>query len=328
MAFKDKRKSLFLCSTPLQARICLAIIEFNQLESYDVIYYTTHDTKRDQYYFEKLADNSHYHYYYYGKKKLKGLNSLTNISFIKKIPNTIKRENYNSIYIASIDNFLFRYLISKHPESALIGFDDGTANITPSSSYYNLDQRRRTKLVNRVLNLPAPKNVIKSITRHYTIYPNFTNFVDDDKLIFLDVFNIPVVQENFNKTTTFLIGQPFEYYLTDREQDNLRRFLSRYKIDYYIMHPKETKPLVKNITLLDNTSLIAEDLILKASEHSQVHVLSGYSTVLFNLSGSHIKRTYLSIKRDSNELERRLLIDKTGAQTVKVFQQSNFRGIV
>lgn len=321
-------KHLFLCSTPLQARICLEIIKFNQLESYDVIYYTTHDTKRDQYYFEKLADNSHYHYYCYGKKKFKGLNSLTNISFIKKVPSTIKRENYKSIYIASIDSFLFRYLIRKHPESAIIGFDDGTANITPSSSYYNLDQRKRTKFLNEILALPTPKKVIDSISRHYTIYPNFTNFVDDDKLIFLDVFNIPVVQENFNRTTTFLIGQPFEYYLTDEEQDNLRRFLSRYKIDYYIMHPKETKPLVANIKVLNNTKSIAEDLILEASEHSQVHVLSGYSTVLFNLSGSHIKRTYLSVKRDNNELERCLLIDKTGAQTVKVYQQSNFRGII
>lgn len=322
------RKSLFLCSTPLQARICLSIIHFNKLDSYDVVYYTTHDTIRDQTYFKRLAANSHYNYYYYGKKKLKGLNSLTTLSFIKKIPNTLKNEEYENIYIASIDNYLFKYLISKHPKSVLTGFDDGTANITLSSSYHVLDSRKRASIINKIFMLPTNKEIIDSIDRHYTIYPNFKNIVEDEKIISINIFDIPKVCSGFEKTVTFFIGQPFEYYLTDKEQDSLRRFLSRYKIDYYIMHPKETKPLVANIKVLNNTKSIAEDLILEASEHSQVHVLSGYSTVLFNLSGSHIKRTYLSVKRDNNELERCLLIDKTGAQTVKVYQQSDCRGII
>lgn len=315
------KKSLFLCSTPLQARICLAIIDSNQLKSYDIIYYTTHNTQRDQYYFSKLADKSHYHYYYYGKKKPKGFNSVTNISFIQKVPAVLKNEKYEDIYIASIDNFLFRYLIKKHPESNLNGFDDGTANITPSSSYYKLDQRRRTKVIEKVLMIPSSKKTVSSLAKHYTIYSNFKNIIENDKLIFINIFNTPVTvaQEKFNKTTTFLIGQPFDYYLTNREQSKLRKFLSQYKIDYYIMHPKEIKPLITNTTVLDNTNSLAEDIIFEASKTSQVHVLAGYSTVLFNLSNSQIKRTYLSISKDEKEAERCSLINITGAQTVKIY---------
>lgn len=317
---KDKKKSLFLCFTPLQARICLEIINLHKMDSYDVVYYTTHDNPRDQIYFKKLRKNSNYSFYYFGKKVPRGLNSLISISFIRKLSAQLKRDRYEYIYIASIDNYLFRYIIKKHPESRLIGFDDGSANITLSSSYYNLDQRKRAVIINKMLGLPAPKKVINSMINHYTIYPNFKNIIEDEKLISIKVFDTPPNYENFNETTTFFIGQPFEYYLTDKEKSRLRQLLSTYEIDYYIMHPKETDPLIINTTVLDKTEWLAEDIIIEASKNSKVQVISGFSTVLFNLSGSHIERTYLSISTDTRELERCLLIEKTGAHTVKLYK--------
>lgn len=310
--------SVFLCRTPLQARICLKIIETERITNYDLIYFTQDDDDLDRNYYSQLSQKSSFSVYIYVKRMKKDIlnHIISLIELRRKWPSTV----YKRIYIASIDSFLFRFIIKKNSNASLIGFDDGSANISENSYYYNLNKFKRANLYSRLIGLPQAEEIVDQLTKHYTIYDGFKNIVPKDKLITLQVFDSKSSSSNpSDKALTFFIGQPFHEYLNSKELSILLNWLEGQSIDYYVMHPREQKPLIDNIKVLDKKGLLAEDAIFKNSKHSRTKIVSAYSTVLFNIPPDSAEKIYLSLTNNSAEQERRRLIKRTGSKIIKIF---------
>lgn len=310
--------TVFLCRSPLQARICLHIIEHNKLKNFDVIYTTQDNNDLDKSYYSMLSSKANFSTYVYVTKKSRDIyNHLSGLMKVKrKWPKTI----YNNIYIASIDNYIFRYIIKQNPKATLFGFDDGAANISEFGHYYHLNAYKKAILYSWLLRLPQPQTIKERLSKHYTIYEGFKNIVPKDKLITLQVFDSKSSSSNpSDRALTFFIGQPFHEYLNSKELSILLNWLESQSIDYYVMHPREQKPLIDNIKVLDKKGLLAEDAIFKNSKDSRTKIISAYSTVLFNIPPDSAEKIYLSLSNNSAEQERRRLIKRTGSKIIKIF---------
>lgn len=317
------KKTLFLCKTPLQARICLAIIEQKSLKNPEVIYSTQHNSGLDRrYFFELQKKTSLSTYLFFAPKK--HLNILNYLYEIKKLYSMHPMNRYDSIYLASIDNLLFRFIIKKNPQATLYGFDDGTANITPSSHYFNPETSWKLKLYRKLLGVPSASIIKLSIKEHYSLYPNFQNIISASKIIPLTLTLVsPSGDSQRNspsKSEVFFIGQPFAEYLDRKDIEILKAWLANQSIDFYIKHPRESQPITPNIPLLQKNELLAEDAIFEVANGRPI-IISAYSTVLFNVSSEMADKIYLSIANDEEEQRRLALIKKTGSTIIKIGQQ-------
>lgn len=315
---KNYVKTLFLCRTPLQARICLGIIDKHSYKEYDILYFTQNDSDSDRQYYHRLRLNARNAAYIYVKqKKIDILNHLFGIWFLQK--KNIINAGYGHIYIASIDSFVFRYVITKNPNAILYGFDDGIANITPGDIYENLNRYKKAIFYSRLLGLPPPENIKQKIVHHFSIYPSFKNIYEANKISFIDIFSgHDNPKKNKHGTVlTFFIGQPFHEYMSNSHIYALKKWLQRQSIDFYVPHPREKAPLIDN-TILNKAGELAEDAILKAAGNSRPRLLSAYSSVLFNIGSDHADLIYLSFGNDESERKRIELINKTGASIIKI----------
>lgn len=304
--------SLFLCSTPFQAKICLSIIKFIGLKSFDIIYFTKQSNATDLYYYSELQKASNHSHYIYISRNIKGLNALLNINYLRKIDKYYIENTYDNIFLASFDNLIFRYILKNNPTAKLYGFDDGAANIFPENNEFN-DTRARTAFINNVLKLPSDQEVIKNLVKHYTIYKNFDPFIEKEKVIEIPLINSKTAEasSSSNNKISFFIGQPFHEYLNRTEIFKLKQWLSKSEINYYILHPRESEPLVSTIPILEKKAMLAEDCILNKSVGKQSIVYAGFSTVLFNLNSKNISKVYLSLSNSEIERGRCEIIKKT-----------------
>lgn len=312
-------KNLFLCSTPFQAKICLQIIKHAAINNYDVIYLTRKNDPTDRYYYDEISQNADKSIYFYNKRTKKGFNKFLDLKSMFDTPTYMKSDQYSHIYIASIDNVLFRYIIKRNPSALIHGFDDGAANITSFSSYYKTDHRTKIYIINKILNIMSANELKLDLHNHYSIYPNFNNIVSLEKVIYLPLIDFKSTENNTNKNAPeviYFIGQPFEEYLSNSEIEKLKNWLGNNRIDFYVPHPRETKPLNDKFEFLEKSGLLAEDAIYKSAEGRSIHIIAGFSTVLFNISSHEIKKTYLSINKGNNEDTRLDLISKTNSKVL------------
>ena len=309
-------ETVFLCRTPLQARICLEIIKNNKIIEFDFIYFTQNNSESDKKYFLEISRRANKSAYIFVKKQKKDI-----INHIISILNFSKegfKKQYLNIYIASIDSLLFRFIIKKNPQASIYGFDDGTANITKISSYHNVNWSGRSFIYERLFGVSSIKDIKSRIIKHYSIYPGYSNIIPENKLCFLNLFGSKNLSQKNERQITYFIGQPFHEYLSIDEIIKFKSWLIQQSIDYYIRHPRETTPLL-DVTLLDKEGMIAEDAIFENAGESKVRIISAYSTVLFNVSSQDAEKIYISLSNDNSEIQRRSLIEKTGAEIVTIF---------
>lgn len=314
----SNKKSLFLCATPLQAKIALKIISEQCVESFDVLYFTFSNSNEELNYYTMLSRNSKFSSYVHIRKKCRGFNSISTLLKIPFINNEIYNKKYSEIYLASIDNFIFLSILKNNPSAKIIGFDDGTANITPSSSYYNFKKSRKFKLVSLFFRFPTPDDIRFKMDKYFSIYPGFDNYVDKNKIVYISVFDSGDSSVNTEEIVTFFIGQPFSEYLDSKNIDKIKEWLMNQKIDYYVAHPREVVPIISNIPLLNKKGMLAEDAIYEKSSGRLIRIISLYSTVLFNIDCGSADKIYLSVVDSKGESERLQLISKTGSKVVSI----------
>lgn len=310
-----RKENIFLCRTPLQARICLEIIRDNKISEFDLIYFTQDDSESDKKYFLELSNKANKSAYIFVKKQKKDI--FNHIFSIFEFSRKGFTNKYFNIYLASIDSLLFRFVVKKNPQALIYGFDDGTANITQIGSYHNINGSGKSFIYERLFGVSSIKDIKSRIIKHYSIYPGYSNIVPDSKLSFLNLFSSKNLSQKNERRITYFIGQPFHEYLDLDEISKLKSWLIEQSIDYYIMHPRETTPLL-DVKLLDKKGMIAEDAIFKNAGESKVRIISAYSTVLFNISSQDAEKIYISLSNDESEIQRRSLIKKTGTTIISV----------
>lgn len=312
--------SFFFCTTPLQARICIELIKIKKLKYYSVFYITRNNTVIDHNYFKKLSSGAMYSQIIYIKPKIKGINKLITLLHARKANKYWIDSNIEDIYIASLDNVLFRYIITKHPQANLFSFDDGSANFNTSSLYHN-PNNYKGKFLESALRIISITDLKKRLVKHYSIFPSFDNILPSHQVEYVTLFKEKDKYQTNIKTISFFIGQPFEEYLQSSQVDRIISWLNENHVDYYIKHPRESDNFASrcNIPILDTEGKTAEDAIFEMSKGFRPRIIACYSTVLFNISKQTADKIYLSIPELTNEKERINLIEKTGSEIIDLY---------
>ena len=291
MSVIKKNRSLIMCVTPLQMLIAERIIELKSDESFDLLVVALNDNEKYRTYFERVKKHCvNSLYYVQGKRRL--------FFFIKQLKKNRLDIKYNNYYLASIDSIYFQYIISKNKHSDVFTFDDGTANIMPSSLYYsNTKPKFLQRAVWRVLGVKHYMAHLKEKSLlHYTIYKDISNIIDNQQYLSL----IPLGDEKQSalkdKTIGFYLGQPLTDISENFDLSFVKNNIDKLKVDYYYPHPREKVYPEGNYQIVESP-LIFEDYIvqfLKDNPNVSIEVYSFTSTALINImSLDRIQVTYI-----------------------------------
>ncbi len=297
--------SLFLCRTALQARICLRIIETEGIAKPDIFFFTQSDSDTERQYFARLAALGGKSQYLFIKNQRIDLMSHV-LGYLRTDSQFTRRNAYGRIFLASINNLIFRAIIKFNPAARVATFDDGTSNIFPFSLYHRETDYGRSHLYSRLLGLGTLGTMKKRSEKHYSIYEGFTNICPPEKIVPLDIFPPSSDTENSGEAKSFFIGQPFRETLNPAQIARLKAFIESQNIDFYVMHPREAQPLADNIPLLDKQGELAEIAILRASTQGRPTIYSCFSTVIFNIPSKNARKHYLHFPEDDAASHERL----------------------
>jgi beta-galactosamide-alpha-2,3-sialyltransferase len=320
MTVAIRAQALFLCRTPLQARICLEILASTPVGSFDLLYLTHDDDEADRTYYDRLAQHaSAKRYVHVRPRKPDILNHIVGMwrALIEMSP-----RHYKQIYLGSIDSLVFQFIASLNPESDLYSFDDGTANIYADSVYRRLNQHKKALLYARLLRAPTPRQIRNKVKGHFSIYPEFENIVAREKITYLSLFSSRGTPVDKAKPT-FFIGQPFMEDLPEREVKRIAAWLKTQRIDHYVRHPRESTPIVDHIPVLDKRGELAEDAIFREANGRRPIIIAGFSTVLFNISPTTADKTYVSASTGSEEALRQSLVQQAGASVLSITETAS-----
>lgn len=278
---KQESTSLIMCVTPLQMLIAEKIIDLNSDRNFDLLVMVLNDNEKYEYYYDGLKKKCLSSLYYISKSGVNGF-----VDFIKKLKKNNLNKNYKELYLASVDSRHFQYVVSKNFLASVYTFDDGTANIMPSSLYYsNTKPSKLKQYIWRLLGVKYYMEDIKARSQlHYTLYKNMPNIIENTKYISL----LPQIKSDCtgkNRIVKFYLGQP----LTEIDEKFSHNFveskLQRLKVDYYYPHPREGSYPNGEFKIIESP-LIFEDYIVQfllKNRNVKVEVYSFISTALLNI---------------------------------------------
>lgn|GEM_PF-1228891 len=316
-ALTGLNNALFLCRTPLQARICLKIMETERPGSSDVLYFTHDDNESDRLYFARLGQYARHAQYLHVPPQRYSI--LSDVKAYALADTIFKRSGYDATFLASIDSIFFRSLIKRQTGSALFTFDDGTSNIIQDwyISYHQDNESGRLRLYNTLAGIESRRQIKNRSSKHYTIYKDFKNICPPEKLVYLDVFATTGTHP-VNPGTSFFIGQPFHEYLDQGKIARLRRFIENRQINFYVPHPRETQTVTRRIPMLKKNGELAETAIMQASPLGKPIIFAGFSTVLFNIPSDLADKYYLHFEGDDSDREMITLVEKAGCKVLPI----------
>lgn len=311
---------LVMCRTPLQAFIAKKLIQSENIEIFDVVYFTYEDNPRDRYYFNCLAEFSRESVYICSRYfKKEALNHF--FVFYRHLKFRLSSD-YNTLILSSIDVFLFRMIVIRYKESNLYTIDDGAANIYKNSSFYKVKRSRFSSFYEKVLGAFDILELKNRIKLHFSIYNGFDNIVECQKVKYLNPWGCieSLVSEGEVK---IFVGQPFDELvsigvLTGDQIFKVEKYLSDLNIDFYLSHPREVKFLNIGATLVSEQIKISEELIFDICGSRKPKIYSLFSSVILNISSSVADKFYISISNEAGEPERLSLVKKMGCKVVRL----------
>lgn len=280
-------RNLYICLTPLQVLIAEYLIrQNNQASDVLLICYQEADNEKFRYYFQKIKPLCEYAEYIIvpnGRWQREWA--------IRKITQNIQNQ-YHTVFVASIDNPNVQFALSKIDFDFLETFDDGTANLYPSSIlYHNPQLSLKRKIINYLQGVRYQTEDLKQRSRlHHTLYPNQNNIISHTQAInlwynYLSQYNTQSIDKIDSKmnSKTILLGQP----LFSQAKENIELFekiIRQWNIEYYFPHPREDYQ-IPNIDYIDS-HLIFEDFLLNNMQtHPQTEfkIYHIASTAAFNI---------------------------------------------
>ncbi|MEY1522682.1 glycosyltransferase family 52 [Providencia manganoxydans] len=268
---------LIICNTPLQ------IIQIEKLitngiikeKNFYFVFFVCNETEKLKYYYDRLAKLSKDSLYYKYQKFPFYIFSLRKI---------FKKNKYENIYTASVDNKLIHYILSFTQFNGLYTIDDGAANIWNKSNYYINKKSTLKKLVHQALGCKFDlEKTKKRINTHYTIYKDMPNITKYTK------YNNPFPQYKqknhiIESEVNIYLGTVYNEITYDKSAllDSLNNFFDK-KNFFCISHPRDTFRYFDNLNYIEGNE-IAEEIILNLLEkYSRVNLYGFGSSVQFNL---------------------------------------------
>ena len=286
--------NLIICHTPFQMYLFEKILIKYPNEKFHLINYYFSDTQKRRYYFQRISK-------FCSASEAVFCNNGRSLFFkTYLLSRRLRKKKYDRVFLSSIDSFLCQTVLSSIIFNDLITFDDGLANITPTSVLYLESKTYLMKLADIILrNKYSIKKIKNQSSLHYTIFdaPNIISNVE--KINILNFSEDNIYSERYNKSkkpqVSVLLGQPI--YTSDMENLHFyKKLLYTYTFDYYFPHPRETYQ-IDSITYI-NTELIFEEYVLEMlQEYEKVEVYTIFSTaVLSILNVNNISVKMVSVK--------------------------------
>ena len=268
---------LVICNTPFQAIQIENLIQKKIIKEFELFFFNWEETEQMLFYYNKLKSYSKYSKFYVCTKRFP--------LYFYDIKVSFKNKKYNNIYTASVDGIYTHLILSYASFRKLFTYDDGTANIVKSSSYYINDRSVLQSIIYRVFG--CKYNLFKTkdlIDKHYTIYPKFENISNNIEVVDFS-FSSLQIKKREKESVDVLLGTVYKE--ITKQSDDLIKKVSDFFGDknfYYIPHPRDTGKYFKNGILIDGVE-IAEIKIIKLLEiYEKVNVYGFNSTVQVNLS--------------------------------------------
>ena len=177
--------NLILCSTPLQLKIALRIIETKELSHVVLVFTGIMPNKRSSYYLAQAESLVEKIFFFDKNTQLKKSRSDYLTKMAKKLIVDYSLEDVDNIYMANLNDRFYHHLLSVLPHQALYTFDDGTENVNPFSKFYR--NKRYSWLRKRFQHRNGRRfwleEVLAETRSHYTIYKHLPNVVSNTRYI-------------------------------------------------------------------------------------------------------------------------------------------------
>ncbi|MEZ9576830.1 MULTISPECIES: glycosyltransferase family 52 [unclassified Vibrio] len=232
-------KNLFLCRSPLQLEIVLNIIK--RVSSNDaIILYVDDEFKEDNHknFLRFSSDEVKLIYYH---KRNRPLDLLFFIHIL---------DDYDTIYLASVSNTYFQFLISHSSYNSIVTFDDGTASLMHDSMIHNSKCSFAKMMFKKMFFIHEDNaSIISKSSHHFTIY-NFGRYLYKVPYTYVDLFEKPTLtcDKNSDKPeVSIFLGGCYSELVEALDYESFLITLSNFIIDlksenqcvYYIPHPRE-----------------------------------------------------------------------------------------
>jgi beta-galactosamide-alpha-2,3-sialyltransferase len=286
---------LFICSTPLQAKIALRIIESEKIKNYEVFYFTHVVNEKQKLYFQHLAKDSVSSNFYVCNARFP--------MYFAEVRRMFKQKSFDSIYLASIDNIYAHLVLTNSSFTSIKTFDDGGANISKSSIYYISRRSLLREFLYYILGCRFNLEKVKSVSlKHFSIYPSMDNIIDNVvPLALFDQSNMSRDESSLEGECHVLLGS----YFSSVSRHNVSSLVSKlesyfrvYDNAFYISHPMESSCAFSDFSQLSN-EMVAEDVIFElGKKYEVVNVYGIASSALFNLLGISWINTYTLVSSE------------------------------
>lgn len=276
-------KSLFICGTPLQSLIAARIIDLNNLAAEDCIlfFYSGVGNKKYDHYYRLLSERCAQSVFYYCDFKFPG--------YIAKAKKIFSGMDYTTVYLASVNSVFVFLALSLEKHRYLYTFDDGTANLSPSSSYaesYGLSVKKYLAL-KLFGNTYSIQKIRKETRGHYTIYPNFTNNISNN-LRPLSIFHGMQYAPGSGKCSVILgtvFHEAFGANSVARVIEKLEKLSTTLAEHvFYIPHPRGETLEVKELEILDSEKIAEEIISDLLAKYESVDLYGFCSSVQINMA--------------------------------------------
>lgn len=314
--------SIFICVTPLQLLISESIIKEKQIEDAIVILLAYQSNSKYDYYYERLRDIA---------KEIIRVDVIpknkftTGLYFYKLwvVCNfKLRRKDKNDFYVASIDNKFVHLILSKSYVKTLFTFDDGTANIIPTSSYYkNVEDNAKRRVLKYFTGSVDMQWIKNNSLEHYTLYSGLPNIITKTRKINL-FSRHPKTKADYKKEKVIFLGFPIDE--SNLTLDKIQGLFNQYNIGYYFPHPREKNTVILDGVIIINTVCIVEDYIkqlLDEDLNTTIEVCGFVSTSLMNMANMSERVELTSFYTDELMAENKLyydLLSHEGIRLVKV----------
>ncbi len=283
-------------------------------KKFNFIYYTWIDNDKHRFYYKRLADIAERSIYIH-------LNARGPTHFYRffRAFKCLQASAEATLAFSSIDSIYIQYAIKKFAPRTIITFDDGSANINKNSFYFKIKKMPiLRRLACWLVRGDVDQNWIKKNSRaHYTIYSDFENIVEDNRVISVKLLasrDRSIKKHTKQRALRVFLGEPVSELHHDHLSRDYINILKNLDIDKYLPHPREYNlHAIKNII---ETNLIAEDYISQClDEFELVHVYSLFSTALLNIDHPRLIKTIVIYRNVDDKIKSIYpLFEKRGCQ--------------
>lgn len=278
--------------TNLQMLIAKTIIEVEQLTDVDVIFIGDIDNNKTRNYLATLKTLSNICNSYKFPEKQRGLKTLKRTIFVHDLLKNYKK-HYTYIYLANFHVSIIHHILSRLDFDNIHTFDDGTNNFNKKSVMYTM---KPTPFIKSILHRISGRifhweDVLDLTSKHYTIFKNKSNIIPETNYIDLSLINSCNGESTSSESGTLNIfaGTVYSDAVSSKVPkseliDALARFITNYKIDVYIPHPRDEVRYFENVNTLITDKVAEEEILSLIQKGYSINLYGFSSTVQFNLS--------------------------------------------